>query len=153
VPNPPDLISTLSLRGVRLTGARRAVIAALLAEGRPVTARELHARVRAVDLVTVYRTLAWLVEQGVARRVSAVAGAERFEPVPEDAHAHHLHCDRCGGLTTVPECGLDPATAARILREHGFEVAAHTLTFHGRCAACRRGDGGSAPPAAGHSAP
>jgi Fe2+ or Zn2+ uptake regulation protein len=131
-----ELLATLSQRGQRLTRARRSVIDALFAAGGPVTVRELHATLTAVDLVTVYRTLSWLVELGVAREVTAARGAERFEPVPGNEHAHHLHCDRCGRVTTAAVCGVDAAVYARILRDYGFAVADHTLTFHGRCAEC-----------------
>ena len=137
-PNLSDVLATLAERGQRLTRPRRAVIEALLAACGPVTVRELHARLNAVDLVTVYRTLSWLVELGVAREVTAARGAERFELVRGNEHAHHLHCDRCGRLTTVAVCGVDCAAVhARILRDYGFEVADHTLTFRGLCAECR----------------
>jgi Fe2+ or Zn2+ uptake regulation protein len=136
-PNVSDVLATLAERSQRLTRPRRAVIEALFAACGPVTVRELHAGLTAVDLVTVYRTLAWLVELGVAREVTAVRGAERFEPVRGNEHAHHLHCDRCGRVSTAAVCGVDAAVHARILRDYGFEVADHTLTFHGRCAECR----------------
>ena len=113
------------------------MIEALVAAGRPVTVRELHAALTGVDLVTVYRTLSWLVELRVAREVTAVPGAERFEPVDTSGHAHHLHCCRCGRLVNTQACGVDPAVFARILRDDGFEVVDHSLTFHGRCAKCR----------------
>lgn len=137
-PTIQDVLGTLSQRGERLTRARRAVVEALFGAAGPVTVRELHERVAGVDLVTVYRTLGWLVAMGVAREVTALRGAERFEAVDGAEHAHHLHCDRCGRVTKARVCGLDGAVAARILRDYGFAVADHTLTFHGRCAECRR---------------
>ena len=134
-----EVLASLSHRRQRLTRARRAVVEGLFAAGRPVTVKELHATLTAVDLVTVYRALSWLVKLGVAREVTAVPGAERFEPVDGTAHAHHLHCNRCGRISTAPVCGVDCASVqARILRDYGFEVADHTLTFHGRCAECRQ---------------
>jgi Fe2+ or Zn2+ uptake regulation protein len=137
LPTPEDVFDSLSKGRHRLTRPRRAVVQALCGAGGAVTVRELHATLTAVDLVTVYRTLGWLVELGVAREVAVVPGAERFELVNGSEHAHHLHCARCGRLTTAAVCGIDGAVHARILREHGFEVSDHTLTFHGRCAECR----------------
>ncbi|MFL5537541.1 MAG: Fur family transcriptional regulator [Longimicrobiaceae bacterium] len=136
-PIASEVLCTLSQRGERLTRARRAVVEALFGAPGPVTVRELHEKLAGVDLVTVYRTLGWLVELGVAREVTALRGAERFEAVDGTEHAHHLHCDRCGRMTKAAVCGVDGAVAARILREHGFAVEHHTLTFHGRCAECR----------------
>lgn len=134
---PAEIFERLARMRQRLTRTRRAVIQALHAAARPVTARELHQAVGDVDLVTVYRTAAWLVGLGVAREVSAGAGGERFELVDTGVHTHHLRCDRCGKLITVPICGLDTAVFARIDREHGFLVQDHRLTFHGLCAECR----------------
>ena len=115
--NASEALALLSARRQRLTRTRRAVVEALFGAGGAVTVRELHAGLNAVDLVTVYRTLGWLVKLGVAREVTAVPGAERFEPVDGREHAHHLHCAGCGRLTTAPVCGVDGAVHARLLRE------------------------------------
>jgi Fur family ferric uptake transcriptional regulator len=128
----------LAQMGQRITRARRAVVEGLCAADGPVTVRQLHATLHAVDLVTVYRTLNWLVELGVAREVAAIPGAERFELITDEPHVHHLHCERCGRLFTTTLCGLDEAVYARIRRAFGFVVSGHTLTFHGLCADCRR---------------
>lgn len=136
-PTPSDLLDRLSNDGHRLTGSRRAVIRALHAAGGPATVRDLHAAVgRDADLVTVYRTLAWLVKQGVARQVATGGAAERFELVCEGEHTHHLECRTCKGVFTVPACGLDVAVYEQLRRDHGFTVHDHTLTFHGTCANC-----------------
>ena len=125
----------------RITRARRAVVEGLCAADGPVTVRQLHARLHAVDLVTVYRTLNWLVELGIARQVAAVPGAERFELASDEPHVHHLHCERCGRLATAAVCGLDEAVFSRIRRAYGFAVTGHTLNFRGLCADCRRATG------------
>lgn len=122
----------------RITRARRAVVEGLCAADGPVTVRQLHATLHSVDLVTVYRTLNWLVELGVAREVTAIRGAERFELLSDEPHVHHLHCERCSRLFTATMCGLDDAVFSRIRRAYGFVVKGHTLTFHGHCADCRR---------------
>lgn len=132
-----DTLTVLAQRHQRLTRPRRAVVEALCGALQPVTVRELHEALRAVDLVTVYRTLAWLVELGLVREVAALRGAERFELVTDGAHVHHLHCDGCGRVVSAPICGLDEAVFARIQREYGFAVKDHCLTFRGRCAECR----------------
>jgi Fur family ferric uptake transcriptional regulator len=134
---PSEIFERLSKDGHRLTSSRRAVVYALHTAGGPVTVRDLHARVgRDADLVTVYRTLSWLVELGIARPVAAAGGADRFELSGEGEHTHHLHCRSCGRVFTVPVCGLDPAVTGRISREHGFSVSGHAITFHGTCADC-----------------
>lgn len=140
MPDPTELFERVAAARHRLTHSRRALIEALHEATCPLTARELHARVPRVDLVTVYRTLAWLVKLGLARQVSALPGAERYELVGGEAHAHHLACERCGRVETVDVGALDPELVERIRRAHGFTVTRHALTFHGVCAACGAAD-------------
>jgi len=138
LPTPSEIFERLSKDGHRLTASRRAVVYALHTAAGAVTVRDLHARVgRDADLVTVYRTLGWLVELGIARQVAAAGGADRFELSGEGDHTHHLHCRVCGRVFTVPVCGLDLSVAGRIEHDHGFSVAGHAITFLGTCADCR----------------
>jgi Fe2+ or Zn2+ uptake regulation protein len=133
-----QILGRITERGHRLTRPRRAVVREMASAGAPVSARGLHDALAAdgTDLATVYRTLRWLVELGLARTV-VTGGAERFELVPAGGHSHHLRCDACGGIRTVSICGLDRAVLDLIEREYGFAVDHHRLTFHGRCAGCK----------------
>ncbi|HYH83613.1 MAG TPA: Fur family transcriptional regulator [Longimicrobium sp.] len=136
-PTPAEIFQRLSRDGHRITSSRRAVIQALHAAGGAVTVRELHEALgRDADLVTVYRTLGWLAELRVARKLATGGGAERFELTGEGEHTHHLCCRGCGRVFTVPACPLDAAVFNRIRREHGFHVSDHAVTFHGTCADC-----------------
>ena len=136
--SPSEIYPRLSDRGQRLTRTRRAVVEALHASARPMTAREVQDVIGPanVDLVTVYRTASWLLEHGVARQVSTGPGAERYELADAADHTHHLRCDRCGTVLTVAVCGMDPAIYERIRAEYGFVVRSHAITFHGLCADC-----------------
>ncbi|HEX8696036.1 MAG TPA: Fur family transcriptional regulator [Longimicrobium sp.] len=146
-PTPPEVFELLARRGHRLTRPRRAVVEALAAAGGPVSAQALHSLpgLAHVDLVTVYRTLHWLAELGLARTAPGAGLAELYELAAHDDHSHHLLCDGCGLVLTVAICGLDEAVAERIAREHGFIVSHHRLTFHGSCAGCAAQGNGSAP--------
>jgi Fur family ferric uptake transcriptional regulator len=137
LPSPAEIFERLSRGGHRITSSRRAVIHALHAAGGAVTVRDLHAALGSeADLVTVYRTLAWLASLRVARQVAAGGGAERFELACEGEHTHHLCCENCRRVFTVPARGLDADVAARIQRDHGFTVSDHSVTFRGTCADC-----------------
>lgn len=138
MPDAADVLRTAAQRGHRLTRPRRLVAEALAAAPEPLSARALHEAVgpERIDLVTVYRTLDWLMEIGLARPVLTGEGAERVELVPAERHTHHLVCDACGSVRTVSICGLDRGIAERIEREHGFSVDHHQLIFHGRCGEC-----------------
>lgn len=132
------VLAALGQRGHRITRPRRAVVEALCRADHPLTARELHHSLTGVDLVTVYRTLDWLVAANVARKVTALPGGGHYEMVPAGVHTHHLHCDSCGRVVTAAICGLDESVYARIRSEYGFAVSDHALTFRGRCVECIR---------------
>lgn len=141
-----QVLRTAAQRGHRLTRPRRLVIEALAGAPEPLSARALHEAVGTgrIDLVTVYRTLDWLKEIGLARPVLTGEGVERVELVPPEGHTHHLVCDGCGAVRTVSVCGLDRTIADRIEREHGFQVDHHQLIFHGRCGECSASRGEAA---------
>ena len=136
-PTASEILELLARRGQRLTRARRAVVESLLAANAPASVRDIHAAAGAVDLVTVYRALHWLVELGLARQVPGGPGGELFELVGEEAHTHHLRCDSCGRIWTQSVCGIPRSTFDMIQRDHGFTVSDHRLTFHGTCQECR----------------
>ena len=131
-----EIFDQVTRRGHRLTRARRAVIETLVAAETPASVRDLHSAAGAVDLVTVYRALHWLVEMGIARQVDAGNGGDRFELAGAETHTHHLHCQGCGRMFTVPICGIPDTTLSGIHREHGFTVTTHRLTFYGLCRDC-----------------
>ncbi|HEV2146357.1 MAG TPA: Fur family transcriptional regulator [Longimicrobiaceae bacterium] len=147
MPEAAEVLRAAAERGHRLTRPRRRVIEALAGAPEPLSARALHEAVGTdrIDLVTVYRTLDWLMEIGLARPVLTGEGAERVELVPAERHTHHLVCDACGAVRTVSICGLDRTISERIEREHRFTVDHHQLIFHGRCGECstERGQTGS----------
>jgi len=81
--------------------------------------------------VTVYRSLALLLELGIVRRLDLGDGA-RYE-LAEDHH-HHMICESCGDISEFDQCPLDPG---RLASRDGFEVRSHSVEVYGWCAACR----------------
>lgn len=125
--------------GYRLTGARRAIIAALATSGDHVTADALVELVKqaspTVGRMTVYRTLDLLCELGVVRPVYQ-GGAAAHYVLLLDGHHHHLICSQCGQVIEFDECVLG-GLSERIGRRFDFEVQGHLLEFYGLCPACR----------------
>lgn len=134
----PSAETLLRTQGARVTGPRTRVLDVLLAAQGALTHREVEARLPrtpAIDRVTVYRVLGWLVDHGLARRITTDARALRFDAL-DTLHAHghaHFHCDDCGAvvcLDGVPE-GAPPRLPA------GFRSREVELTVKGVCAGCR----------------
>src|SRR5882762_4310462 len=107
----PAAEAAIRATGQRLTQPRVAVLACLLASGRAATHLEIAGWLQgqhAVDRVTVYRVLEWLVAQHIAHRIAGDDRVWRFmisatknpagTPKPAKQHGQHAHftCESCG---------------------------------------------------------
>lgn len=133
----PDAASRISAKGGRCTRTRAAVLDILSRAGRPLSHDEvagaLDAAAVAHDRVTLYRTLDWLVGQGLAHRVAGSDRVWRFNAMADEQHSHaHFHCTGCGSVYCLE--ALQPAIAATL--PAGFVLERAELTFHGRCPNC-----------------
>ena len=90
----------------RRTEQREAILDALSASDRAVTAQELHARLEGVGLATVYRNLQRLADSGDADTLRRDNGEVAFL-ICGGGHHHHLTCRRCGRVEQVRDCRLD----------------------------------------------
>lgn len=135
MPPPTD---PLRAAGLRRTPARVAVLARIGALVRPASHAELQALpdLAALDDITLYRTLAALVEAGLVHRVLGLDGAWRYCAQPTGRpgcpgnHAH-FWCTTCGAmdcLLTQPMPHVAVPEGARVQGRH--------FLVHGICAAC-----------------
>ena len=126
--------------GLRSTRQRRAILEAVAAEERPVSAQDLHAHLRSAGqsagLATVYRTLQALADSGVLRTFQTPAGEVAYK-VCEPGHHHHLICTRCGRVEEIPSCEVEE-WAGSVARKRGFSVSSHQADIYGVCPACAR---------------
>ncbi|HEX9891074.1 MAG TPA: transcriptional repressor [Actinomycetota bacterium] len=129
----------VSSAGLRATRQRVAVIEALRGTERPVTAQALHRAVRrraaGPGLATVYRTLNALSAAGLVE--SFPAGEEQAYRLCEPAHHHHLICERCGRVDSIPSCEVE-GWAEDVASRRGFAVTGHRADVFGLCETCRR---------------
>src|SRR3954465_14228260 len=87
---------------------------------------------------TVYRTLQWMVDAGIARKVDFGEGRFRFEHSYRHPRHFHLICKSCSRsfefLSSDIESLLEEVAAAR-----GFTPRQSVLQIHGTCESCRTG--------------
>ena len=87
---------------------------------------------------TVYRTLQWMVEAGIARKVDFGEGRLRFEHSYRHPRHFHLICKSCNRsfefLSSDIEALLEEVAAAR-----HFTPRQSVLQIHGTCESCRTG--------------
>ena len=124
--------------GERLTAPRAAVLETLLAARQALTHHEIEQALAprlAVDRVTVYRVLDWLVSLGLAHRIAGEDRTWRFLATHGEGHAAHAHfmCSRCGRTVCLDEVAVPPAVKV----PRGFEPSHVELNVKGVCAACR----------------
>jgi Fur family ferric uptake transcriptional regulator len=138
----PDLasaITALRARGLRVSAARRLLLAALFAAERPVTADELagglSGRLPGSDLASIYRNLETLEELGLVRHVHLGHGPGLYAPAGR-AGAEFVLCSRCHAFRP-----LEDDEAERV-REAIVAITGHAPRFShfplvGVCPSCR----------------
>ena len=131
----------LAMRGLRLTRARRAVLAAVLDSGSHFTVEQVCGRARGVGRATVFRTMRLLQRADLVCRVLLDDGSLHYRLNRTRGHHHHLVCTGCGRVEAFTKCRV-PALLEDVARLADYEIEGHWLEVYGRCRACR-----SRPPA------
>jgi Fe2+ or Zn2+ uptake regulation protein len=142
-----DVTEVLARHGYRLTGPRRAVLAAVLRRDRPFTAEQLVAELKTdepgLGRATVYRTLEILASVDVLTRILQPGGHPAYV-VGSPGHRHHLVCSGCGATVSFTACPLDDLTRM-LARDTEFTIHGHLLEVFGVCPTCRDHDLGVQP--------
>ena len=91
-----------------------------------------------ISRATIYRTLQWMVEAGIARKVDFGEGRFRFEHSYRHPRHFHLICKTCNRssefLSSDIEALLEEVAAAR-----NFTARQSVLQIYGTCEECRTG--------------
>jgi Fe2+ or Zn2+ uptake regulation protein len=132
------LLSSLRQQGYRLTPQRLAVLRILRESDGHLSPVEIYQRaiadVPGITEPTVYRSLSFLVEQGLVR--ASYSGGSRV--VYESAgHDHdHLTCRQCGDSLEI-----DPALLGglydKLSLQTGFKIDSSHMNFFGLCPDCQ----------------
>jgi Fe2+ or Zn2+ uptake regulation protein len=139
VPSPEHVAELLVRHGYRSTAPRRAVVADVLARGRPFTAEEvvanLRQRVPEIGRATVYRTLELLASVDVLSRVLRSDGHPAYI-AGTPGHRHHLVCSDCGAAVAFSACPVDELVRD-LSRDTRFSIQGHLLEVFGLCPECQ----------------
>jgi Fur family transcriptional regulator, ferric uptake regulator len=133
-------IQALRQQGYRLTRQRMLILDVLRDSTRHMTADQIYSEVSRqnpeINLATVYRTLQWLHQIGMLRKIDV--GKDRLEyEYTREAHHHHLICKICGAETQIDHHVIE-TLQAHILEHYDFEADPDHVALFGRCAVCRR---------------
>ena len=132
--------SQCAAAGERLTPARLAAYAELLACKRPVTAYELIALLedrqqRKIAPLTVYRHLDFLIRVGLVHRLEST---QSYLPCGHPDHAHesqYLLCSSCGSADEVESKSLE-SLLHEIANQRGFQPENTVVEIKGLCENC-----------------
>ena len=131
-------------KGERLTPARLAAYAEMLARGQPLSAYELIALLeqrqkRKIAPLIVYRHLDFLMRTGLVHRLQS---AQTYLPCDHPNHSHEsqfLLCSSCGQVEEVESRGLE-TLLSQIADDHGFRPDGAVVEIKGLCGACAVGE-------------
>jgi Fe2+ or Zn2+ uptake regulation protein len=134
--------AALRRRGGRITRARRALLQLMESSPRALGPRQLHRALRRagvrVDLVSVYRNVAALLELGLLHRALGSTAVRPCAEGERPARCHHaIVCTRCGSAREFHSLALERALG-HVRRATRYRVLGHLLELRGLCERCRR---------------
>lgn len=139
MPHCNTFIDTLRQRGYRITPQREMIVEIVAHSGRHMSAEEVfeevHARTRATNVATVYRTLELLVEEGLASRADLGGGRVVYATAEHGPHIH-LVCRHCGRVIDV-DADRFKSLFQHIETEHEFVCCPHHFAIYGLCTHCQ----------------
>ena len=133
--------------GLKATGPRLAILAALERDRRHPSAEQIHDALApghpSISLSTVYSTLEAFVRAGLIRKVAAQDGRLRVDGTRGD---HDLAlCRRCGAIFDVDRSCYPLPQAPRCL-PRGLDVVSVRVEYEVICSACGDGAPDTDPP-------
>ena len=135
-------LESLRPAGSKRSSKRDFIVNVFLRQEGHLTADDLVDLIRREDQrisrATIYRTLQWMVDAGIARKVDFGEGRFRFEHSYRHPRHFHLICKTCNRsfefLSSDIEALIEEVAAAR-----NFAPRQSVLQIHGTCEACRTG--------------
>src|SRR4051812_9597485 len=140
--SPSAFVESLRPAGSKRSGKRDFIVNVFLRQEGHLTADNLVDLIRRDDQrisrATIYRTLQWMVDAGIARKVDFGEGRFRFEHSYRHPRHFHLICKSCNSsfefLSSDIEALIEEVATAR-----GFTPRQSVLQIHGTCESCRTG--------------
>lgn len=133
------LLERLRQRGYRVTPQREMIVEAVAESCNHLTAEEIfeavHSRSRAINVATVYRTLDFLVKEGLASRSDLGGGRIVYATTQHGPHIH-LVCRLCGQVIEA-SYELVASLEQRLAEQYGFTADLSHLAIAGLCPGCR----------------
>jgi Fur family transcriptional regulator, ferric uptake regulator len=143
VPDPVlDDVSRLRPAGGKRSSKREFILGVFLRHEGHLSADDLVALIRREDhrisRATVYRTLQWMVDAGIARKVDFGEGRFRFEHSYRHPRHFHLICKTCNRSLEFLSSDIEVLIEEIATARH-FAARQSVLQIYGTCEPCRAG--------------
>jgi Fur family ferric uptake transcriptional regulator len=139
--NLPDL-SRLKPEGGKRSSKREQIVNVFLRQEGHLSADDLVDIIRREDQrisrATVYRTLQWMVDAGIARKVDFGEGRFRFEHSYRQPRHFHLICKTCNRSFEFLSSDIE-ALVEEVATARSFAPAQSVVQIYGTCEECRTG--------------
>lgn len=141
--NQPSLdLERLKPTGGKRSGKRELIVNVFLKQEGHLSADDLFDIIRREDQrisrATVYRTLQWMVEAGIARKVDFGEGRFRFEHSYRHPRHFHLICKTCNQSSEFLSSDIE-ALIEEIAQARNFAARQSVVQIYGECEDCRAG--------------
>jgi Fur family ferric uptake transcriptional regulator len=137
----PDL-DRLRPAGTKRSGKRDQIVNVFLRQEGHLSADDLVDIIKREDhrisRATVYRTLQWMVDAGIARKVDFGDGRFRFEHSYRHPRHFHLICKTCNRSFEFLSSDIE-ALVEEISNARGFTPRQSVVQIYGTCEPCRTG--------------
>ena len=128
--------------GGKHSGKRDRILRTFLRQEGHLSAEDLCDLVRhespGIGRATVYRTLQWMVEAGIARKVDFGEGRSRFEPSHGHPRHFHLICHKCHRSSEFLSSDIE-ALVEEVATARHFAPAQTVVQIYGTCEDCCAG--------------
>jgi Fur family ferric uptake transcriptional regulator len=91
-----------------------------------------------ISRATVYRTLQWMVDAGIARKVDFGEGRFRFEHSYRHPRHFHLICKTCNTSSEFLSSDIE-SLIEEVATSRGFTARQSVVQIYGTCEACKTG--------------
>ncbi len=133
----------LATKGMRLTQERELIVTEVFSSHEHFDADQLVERMsaqktgRRVSRSTVYRTLGWLEESGLLRKVARTNDRDVYEHDYGYPQHDHFICKSCGELFEFQNDGI-AEILEKLAEQINFRMNEHRLEVYGICEDCSR---------------
>ncbi len=140
--SPKEFVETLRPAGGRRSGKRDVIVQIFLGQEGHLAADELVALIRKADprisRATIYRTLQWMVDADIARKVDFGEGRYRYEHSYRHPRHFHLICKTCTQSFEFLSSDIE-ALIEEIAEARRFSPRQSVLQIYGTCEDCQAG--------------